>query len=231
MTARAAAVAQLEQRIGHVFADRDLLERALTHASVGDRAPSASHNERLEFLGDRVLNLIVADELMEKLPEAPEGELTKLFHTLINAHACAVVAREVGLDAALRMGGGAGKTGMRKNERVLGDACEALIAALYLDGGLELARRFVLTAWAIPLANLNRPTKDPKTMLNEWALSRGRPAPVYRVVSQEGLAHEPRFQIEVFVEGLTPEVAAGGSKKEGEQRAAEQLLQRAAEAP
>jgi ribonuclease-3 len=231
MTDRAAAVEALERRIGHVFADRALLERALTHPSVGDRSPGARHYERLEFLGDRVLNLVIADELMERLPDAPEGELTKVFHNLVNAQACAAVSEQIGLAPALRMGGGAGKTGIRRNQRVLGDACEALIAALYHEGGLELARRFVLENWETALANLDRPTRDAKTRLNEWALARGRRAPAYTVVSREGLAHAPRFQVEVFVEGVAPEAAEGGSKKEAEMRAAEQLLRRVAGAP
>jgi ribonuclease-3 len=230
MNARAQAIEALEARIGHRFADRDLLERALTHASVGDRRPSAGHNERLEFLGDRVLNLIVAEALIERMPEAPEGEMTKVFHTLVTAKACAGVARGIGLGEALRLGGGAASNGMRKNERVLGDACEALIAAIYLDGGMEIAKRFVLGFWAEQLAHLDRPSQDAKTRLNEWSLAHAGIAPVYRVLSQTGPAHQPRFHVEVFVPGSSPETAEGGSKREGEQLAAERLLGRLAAA-
>ena len=147
MNTREAAVAELERRIGHTFADRELLERALTHSSVGKGARKVSDNERLEFLGDRVLNLIVAEHIVQALPEAPEGELAKLMNSLVNYHACARAARKAGLPDALRVDASATKVGARDNDRVLGDACEALIAALYRDAGLEGARQFVVTFW------------------------------------------------------------------------------------
>lgn len=227
MNTRAAAVAELERRLGYTFKDRDLLERALTHSSVGDRMPQVHHNERLEFLGDRVLNLIIADELMRRLPDADEGVLTKAFHKLVNVEACAEAAGRMGLGDALRLGGGAGKLGMRRNVRVVGDACEALIAALYIDAGLDVTRERVLAFWAQIFEGLDAPgNRDPKTLLHEWAMAHGRAAPVYRVVGQEGVAHAPRFRIEVFVQGLEPEVAEGGSKKEAEKLVAERLLKR-----
>jgi ribonuclease-3 len=227
MNARDAAIAELERRIGHSFADRELLERALTHASVGDRNPKAQTNERLEFLGDRVLNLIVADELMRRSPDAPEGELTKAFHKLINVESCAEVGDQLGLGEALRFGGGAGKLGMRRNMRVIGDACEALIAALYRDAGFEVTRELVLGLWADQFARLDTPQKrDPKSLLNEWALRAAGGAPDYRVLSQAGPPHDPVFQVEVFVRGAEPFAAVAGSKREAEKLAAEGLLQR-----
>lgn len=227
MSARAAAVAELERRIGHVFADRDVLERALTHASVGDRTPRVRDNEPLEFLGDRVLNLIIADELMRRRPDADEGELTKAFHKLVDVTACAAVGDRLGLGDALRFGGGAGKLGMRRNKRVIGDACEAVIAALYLDAGLETTRELVLPLWGEHFAALDAPARrDPKTLLNEWAMARGLPPPAYEVVAQKGAAHEPRFHVEVFVQGHEPAGAEGGSKKEAEKAGAEKLLAR-----
>src|SRR5258708_2318171 len=195
MNARAAAVEELERRIGHVFADRALLERALTHASVAGQAPQALSNERLEFLGDRVLNLIVAEELMVRSPDAAEGELTKTFHKLVNVEACAEAAGRMGLADALRFGAGAGKLGMRQNVRVVGDACEALIAALYLDAGFELTRATVLRFWVEAFESLDAPgRRDAKTLLNEWAMARGAPPPVYRVLSQAGPDHAPVFE-------------------------------------
>src|SRR4051812_25948590 len=170
MNTRLAAIAELERRIGYSFADRDLLERALTHASVGEGGAKLRHNERLEFLGDRVLNLIIADELVGRMPEAAEGDLTRAYHQLVNYQACAVVARAIGLGEALRLGGGAAKLGMRDNEKVLGDACEALIAALYIDGGMPAAHSFVATFWAGQFAELKPATEDPKTALQHWAL-------------------------------------------------------------
>ena len=224
MNTRVAAVAELERRIGHTFADRDLLERALTHASVGSGSGLVAHNERLEFLGDRVLNLVVAEQLTILRPEAREGELSKLMNQLVNNHACAVAGRLAGLRDALRLEGGASKMGARDNDRVLGDACEALIAALYLDAGLPRAREFVLTFWADPLQTLDAPSKDAKTMLQEWAMARGLPVPTYRVLAQVGSAHEPRFTIEAFVQGFEPEQAQAGSKRDAEKLAAALML-------
>ena len=227
MNARTAAVEELQRRLGYRFADRELLERALTHASVGDRAPHARNNERLEFLGDRVLNLIVAEELMRRMPDAPEGELTQAFHKLINVEACAEVGETLALADALRLGGGAGKAGMRRNMRVVGDAVEALIAALYADAGFQAARDCVLRLWEGKFARLDEPeTRDAKTLLNEWAGARGLPPPVYRVLSQRGPAHAPTFEVEVFVQGLEPEAASAGAKRDAEKLAAQRLLER-----
>ncbi len=223
MIGRAEALAELEHRVGHAFADRDLLDQALTHASVGERYPAAGHNERLEFLGDRVLNLVIAEELVRRMPKADEGELSRIFHQLVNYQACAVVARAAGVPDALRLGGGASKAGMRESERVLGDACEALIAALYLDAGLDAARGFILRLWADLLSEPDA-AQNPKTQLQEWALAQGRPLPEYRVLQQTGSAHDPRFVVEVAVHGYPPVSAEARSKREAEKLAAEQLL-------
>lgn len=224
MNARVAAIAELERRIGHSFADRGLLERALTHGSVTKGSAKIRDNERLEFLGDRVLNLVVAEQLMRKLPEASEGALSKLMNQLVNYHACADAARRAGLRDAMRVDASASKIGARDNERVLGDACEALIAALYLDAGFAAAQDFVLAFWADLFDHLDAPTKDPKTMLQEWAMARGMPVPSYRVVNQEGSAHKPVFTIEVGLPGLEPTRASAGSKKEAERLAADAML-------
>ena len=231
MNTRVAAVAELERRIGYAFVDRSLLERALTHASVGAGAAGVRHNERLEFLGDRVLNLIVAERISDLKPEAREGELSRLMNQLVNYHACAQAGREAGLRDALRLDGGATKQGARDNDRVLGDACEALIAALYLEGGLDRAKAFVLRFWADAFANLDAPLKDPKTQLQEWAMARGLPVPRYTVLKQTGSAHEPRFTIEVFIEGFAPETAQAGSKRDAEKLAADLMLQKRTAAP
>ena len=226
MNTRVAAIEALEGRIGHTFADRELLERALTHASVGDRQPSVRHNERLEFFGDRVLNLLIAEQLLDRMPTAREGELSGAFHKLVNLETCADVARRVGLGSALRLGGGSGKTGIRDSDRGLGDACEALIAAIYFDAGLEAARRFVTTFWEGPFHALHQPekTRNPKVALQEWAFGRHLPAPAYRVLEQSGPSHKPQFTIEVFVEGFEPVRGRGGSIREAEKVVAEQLL-------
>jgi len=224
MNTRIVAVAELEQRIGHSFSDRDLLERALTHGSATKGSAKIGNNERLEFLGDRVLNLVVAEQLMRLRPEASEGVLSRLMNQLVNYRACADAARRAGLRDALRVDASATKIGARDNERVLGDACEALIAALYLDAGFSAAHDFVLAFWAELFENLDTPTKDPKTMLQEWAMARGMPVPAYRVVKQEGSAHAPIFTIEVGLPGFEPVAASAGSKREAERLAADAML-------
>lgn len=226
MNTRVAAVADLESRIGHTFTDRDLLERALTHGSVVKGKVGVHDNERLEFLGDRVLNLVVAEAIMERLPQATEGQLSKLMNQLVNYQVCAVAGRAAGLRDALRVDAGATKVGVRDNDRVLGDACEALIAALYLDAGLPTARGFVLNFWAEALENLDTAARDPKTLLQEWAMARGLAVPAYEVLKTEGPAHEPVFTIQVQVAGLQPSTAKAGSKREAEKLAAAMMLNR-----
>jgi ribonuclease-3 len=225
MNARVAAVAELERRIGHTFGDRDLLERALTHASVGDGAKSVRHNERLEFLGDRVLNLCAAERLMALDPDSREGEMSRLLAGLVNYHACARAAKRAGLPDAMRLSASASKVGARQSDAVLGDACEALIAALYIDGGLECARAFFLTFWAEEFERLSEPrSKDPKTQLQEWAQGRGLPLPAYEVVGREGPDHAPAFTVQVLVEGFPPEQGRGRSRQDAEKAAAQQML-------
>ena len=225
MNRRQAAVARLEERIGHSFTDRELLERALTHASVGEGAAKVRHYERLEFLGDRVLNLMAAERLMSLDPEAREGELSRKLSNLVNYRACAEVAREIGLGEALRLSPSATKVGARESEAVLGDACEALIGALYVDAGLDAARAFFLRFWKDAFAELGgvRP-KDPKTQLQEWAQGRGLPLPAYEIVEREGPAHAPIFTVRVTLQGYDPEEARGRSRQEAEKAAAQVML-------
>lgn len=225
MNTRVAAVEDLEARIGHTFADRDLLERALTHASVGDGAREVRHNERLEFLGDRVLNLCAAERLMALDPDSREGEMSRRLASLVNYHACARAAERAGLPAAIRLSASASKVGARKSDAVLGDACEALIAALYIDGGLETARAFFERFWAEEFANLDAPrSKDPKTQLQEWAQGLALPLPAYSVVERQGPAHAPTFTVEVHVQGFEPERGEAGSRQAAEKAAAQVML-------
>ncbi|MDP3173654.1 MAG: ribonuclease III [Phenylobacterium sp.] len=225
MNARAAAVAELERRIGVPFRDRELLERALTHASVGDGARAVGHYERLEFLGDRVLNLLAAERLMALDDKAREGQMSRLLAALVNFHACARVARRIGLPDALRLSASATKIGARALDSVLGDACEALIGAIYIDAGLEAARAFFLTFWEEEFADLDAPTiKDPKTQLQEWAQARGLPLPAYDLVGRSGPDHAPQFVVQVTIEGFEAEQAEGRSKQEAEKAAAMTML-------
>lgn len=227
MNARAAAVEELERRIGYTFSDRDLLERALTHASVGDGAREVRHNERLEFLGDRVLNLCAAERLMALDPDAREGEMSRRLAALVNYHACARAAERAGLPAALRLSASATKVGARRSDAVMGDACEALIAALYIDGGLGAARAFFDAFWAPEFEHIDTPrAKDPKTRLQEWAQGQGLPLPAYEVLSREGPAHAPAFTVAVRVKGFAEERGQGGSRQAAEKAAAQAMLQK-----
>lgn len=221
MNARVLAVEALERRIGHSFADRDLLERALTHASAGDGRIKVRHNERLEFLGDRVLNLLASERLLALYPDAKEGELSPRLANLVNGVACARVGRRLELGDALRMSGSATKLGARDSDNVLGDGIEALMAAIYVDGGLEAARAFFLEAWSDEFARLEEPkAKDAKTRLQEWAQGLRKPVPTYEVVEQTGPPHAPRFIVEVSVRGYESERGEGGSRREAEKAAA-----------
>ena len=226
MNTREVAVEELERRIGHVFADRDLLERALTHASVGDGAREVRHNERLEFLGDRVLNLCAAERLMALDPDAREGEMSRKLANLVNYHACARAARRAGLAEALRLSASATKVGARSSDAVLGDACEALMAALYIDGGLEAARAFFLKFWSDEFDNAEPEAKDVKNHLQEWAQSRGLALPKYQVVSRTGPDHAPVFTVSVTVDGYPDELGTGRSRQDAEKAAALCMLSR-----
>jgi len=225
MTGWSEVVEDLERRIGHVFSDRALLERSLTHSSVGDGAIKVRHNERLEFLGDRVLGLLAAERLLALYPEAREGELSPRLAKLVNGKACARVARRLDLGTALRMSGSANKMGVRDNDNALGDATEALMAAIYIDGGLEPARAFFLSAWSEEFSMLEEPrAKDTKTRLQEWAMALRLPIPTYTVVEQTGPAHAPKFTVEVTVRGYESERGEGGSRREAEKAAALTML-------
>lgn len=225
---RAEAVEALTVRLGHDFADPTLLERALTHASVGQTADRVRHNERMEFLGDRVLGLCMAEMLLERDPTAPEGELSKKLNVLVSGQTCAGVSRALGVGPALRMAGGETRSGLRDNDTVLGDACEALIAAVYLDGGLPAAAALVRRHWAEALERVEAGAAvlNPKSQLQEWAAAKKRAAPAYRVVSRTGPDHAPRFIVEVEVAGLPAETAVGGSRQSAEAAAALALLKR-----
>jgi ribonuclease-3 len=228
MNARLSAVEGVERRLSYRFKDRDLLERALTHASAGQGARRVADNERLEFLGDRVLGLIAADLLMRRFPEATEGELSKRLHAVVSREACARVAETLELGPALRLAAGETKRGARANATILGDACEAVIAAVYRDGGLEAARSTFAPMFELEIDRLG-PTAalSPKSRLQEWAAQAKRPNPVYAVVSREGPDHAPRFTVEVRVEGFEPARASGASRQEAEKAAATALLDQA----
>jgi ribonuclease III len=213
----------LEEKLGHRFSDRDLLKRALTHAS----ATAVLSNERLEFLGDRVLGLVIADTLHARHASESEGALTVRFHALVRAEACARAAEAAGLTDYIKLAG-TGFDSARAKAAILSDVCEAVIAAIYLDGGMAAARAFIERYWSGMLEDPGQGAemRDAKTRLQEWAQGRGLAAPAYREAARLGPAHAPHFRIEVFVAGQAPEAGEGGSKREAEQDAAAKLLAR-----
>ena len=223
---REVAVAALQARLGWSFRDPDLLEHALTHGSVGDRTPGASNNERLEFLGDRVLGLVIAERLYDDSPTAKEGELAIRLNALVSRTACAKVARRAGFGPALRLGGSESNAGGRDKDVILADACEAVLAAVYRDGGLEAARAVVNALWGEDLTDFDPATlKDVKTRLQEWAHARGS-SPAYEVTGRVGPQHAPRFVVEVKVPGLAPTVGEATSRQGAEKAAAAAMLER-----
>jgi ribonuclease III len=213
------------QILGHAFTREELLTEALTHPSaIARRGGKRRHYERLEFLGDRVLGLVVADLLWRRFADEAEGELTRRHAHLVRREALAEVARTLGLGRYLIVSPSEDAAGVRDNPRVLADVCEAVIAALFLDGGLEVATRFVARWWEARMAALGAPPRDPKTALQEWAQARGLPLPAYRTVPGEGPAHRRLFSVTVRVEGLPPATATGATKRAAETAAAAAML-------
>lgn len=209
--------------LGHTFRHPDILRRAVTHASAEPRAWNAY--ERLEFLGDRVLALIIAEQLLDRFPHEREGAIAKRHVSLVRRETLAEVAHTIGLGRYLIISRGEDEAGARASDTILSDAMEAVIGALYLDGELEAARHFILKHWN-PLLELDlRPPQDPKTALQEWAQGRRLPLPNYVTVVQTGPAHAPEFTVEVRVDGLVPQRATGKSKRLAEQAAAAAMLQ------
>ncbi len=218
------------ERLGHCFKQKSLLQDALTHPSLGGgqvrKKPAGTSYERLEFLGDRVLGLTIADWLYRQFPQDSEGDLAKRHAALVNRFALKKIATAIELQRFLRIAKGEpGAT--QRSTSLLSDAMEALIGALYLDGGAAVAQSFIERHWREALAAQRQAASlaDPKTVLQEWAQGRGLPLPVYKVLSREGPAHAPKFVIEVIVQGMPPSQAEGSAKREAEKRAAALLLE------
>ncbi len=210
----------LQARIGYQFQDQRLLERALTHSSHADGTRPDQDNERLEFLGDRVLGLLTAEYLIESYPEEREGPLARGLNQLVNRKACAQVARACGLGEALRMSRSEAKSGGRDKTSILGDACEALLGAMYQDGGLPAVRAFYQRFWAdIPVTL----AADPKTELQEWVQGRGQEIPTYTLASRDGPDHEPVFTVSVTI-GTETYKGTGRNKQAAERKAAQAAL-------
>ena len=219
----------LQDVLDHRFGDPALLTTALTHRSAAQGAlVRIGGNERLEFLGDRVLGLAVADMLHHTFPRERDGALAKRFVALVRRETLARIATDIGLGAHMRLARGEEEGGGRYNPALLADCLEAVIAALYLDGGFDAARRFIAARWRPLLAENIRPPLDAKTRLQEWLQGRGRPLPVYETVTVAGPAHGPTFTVSVTVDGVAPERAAAGSKRLAAQNAAEAMLRKLA---
>jgi ribonuclease-3 len=225
--AAAAATAALEARIGHTFADPVLLATAFTHVSALKPARSRGESyQRLEFLGDHVLGLIVSDMLYRAFPNADEGELSKRLADLVRKESCADVAKSLGLVDDIKLGQVGASASARLRKSVLGDICEALIGAIFLDGGYQAAAQFVERNWIERMRKPRRPLRDPKTVLQEWAQSKGMPTPVYREVERTGPHHDPQFRVAVDLPGLEPAEGIGGSKRAAEKVAASVMIAR-----
>jgi ribonuclease-3 len=213
-----------ETILDHSFARPDLLREALTHRSaVQGRGRGHGSNERLEFIGDRVLGLLMAEWLAERFPREQEGDLGRRLAYLVSQPVLAAVAETIGLAAALSVAPGEARAGVKRRATVLADALEAALGALYLDGGLDAARGFVRRAWGDAMAAQADPPKDSKTALQEWAQKRGKDLPVYAVTGRSGPPHAPEFIVTVTVGDLSG-VGTAGTKRAAEQRAAEALL-------
>ena len=211
-------------RLGHGFRQPELLAEALTHGSHA--SPARPDNQRLEFLGDRVLGLVMAEALLAADPAAREGQLAPRFNALVRREALAEVARGLDLGAVLRMGRSEMLTGGRRKEALLADAMEAVIAAVYLDAGLEAARGVILRHWRGLIDNVDADARDAKTTLQELVQARGEPPPAYTELAREGPPHAPLFTIAVQLADGTEAQAQAGSKRQAEQLAARALLAR-----
>lgn len=214
----------VEKATGYEFSNRDLLKRALTHSSVS--SDNVKDLERLEFLGDRVLGLLTAEALWRRYPDMSEGELAPRLNQLVRKETCADAARHFGLGPALVMSAGEENNGGRERDAILGDAMEALLGALYIDGGLEAARNVWDQFWGERFDAIAAEHRDPKTSLQEWAQAEGHGTPSYSDVARKGPDHAPRFTVEVRAGKLEPGRGEGSSKRDAQAAAAHAVLLR-----
>ena len=219
------SLAWVERTFGYAFSQPALCLAALTH-----RSAAAVHNERLEFLGDRVLGLLIAEWLFEEYPNEPEGKLSARLNSLVSGESCAEIGRAIGVPAILILGKQARDDGAQESDNVVGDVVEALIGALFREGGMAAARSFVRTVWEDMLEGLGKAPKHPKSQLQEWAAARQCRPPVYTLEGRDGPQHAPRFTVLVEVGGKAggSARAEGSSKQEAETAAAAALIERLA---
>ena len=218
-----AALEALEARIGHTFKNRALLQEALTHGSALDGARHKRSYDRLEFLGDRVLGLVVSERLLAENATIEEGELAPRYNALVNKHACAAAARAADLGAAVVLSPSEEANGGRGKEAILADICESVIAALYLDAGMETARGFIHRFWGDAFEAVRATPRDAKTALQEWAAAKKKTLH-YHLVTQSGPEHAPHFVIDATIDGFPPSRGEGGSKRDAQRAAAAAFL-------
>lgn len=216
--------AEAQEAVGHKFKNPELLDRAMTHRSAAQGRVVDWSNERLEFLGDRVLALVMVEALMERFEGAREGDLAPRLNTLVSRETCAVVGAELGLDRFIIVDRAERASGGPKKFSLLANAAEALIGAVYLDGGLPASRKFILKHWKVAMAGVKAAPRDPKSALQEWAQGEGRPAPVYLAAGREGPDHAPMFTASVEIAGYPKAKGVGASKQEAERAAAKAML-------
>ena len=221
------AIRSFEQRLGYEFSNLSLLVEALTHSSIA--SDFRKDNQRLEFLGDRVLGLVMAEALLEIDQTAPEGTLAPRFNALVRKETCAEVARQIELGGVLKIGRSEMLSGGRRKDALLGDGMEAVIAAIYKDGGFEVAKTIIINLWGDRIKNVKVDARDAKTMLQEWAQARGQNPPNYEVISRSGPDHAPDFLVKVILDSGETSEALAGSKRQAEQMAAKALLQKIGE--
>ena len=221
------AIRSFERRLGYEFSNLSLLVEALTHSSIG--SDFRKDNQRLEFLGDRVLGLVMAEALLEIDQTAPEGTLAPRFNALVRKETCAEVARQIELGGVLKIGRSEMLSGGRRKDALLGDGMEAVIAAIYKDGGFEIAKTIIINLWGDRIKNVKVDARDAKTMLQEWAQARGQNPPNYEVISRSGPDHAPDFLVKVILASGETSEAMAGSKRQAEQMAAKALLQKIGE--
>jgi ribonuclease-3 len=216
----------LEERIGYKFADKAMLERALTHISALSGGPQKRTDsyQRLEFLGDHVLGLVISDMLFRAFPKANEGELSRRLADLVRKETCAEVAKAMDLGPALKLGNSESHAGGRSRNTILADACEALVGGVFIDGGYGAAEALVARYWQERMLKPLRPLRDPKTMLQEWAQGRGLPTPAYSELARTGPHHNPKFRVAVALPDRPPAEGIGASKRAAEQAAAAAML-------
>jgi ribonuclease-3 len=210
----------LEKHISYTFKDKDILKRALTHKST----MMSMHNEQYEFLGDRVLGLVISETLLKNYDQISEGNLDKVFSTLVNKDICAEVALGINLGNFLILGKTEIASEGKNKLGILADACEALIASIYLDGGFTAAKNFIIDNWTKYFNSIDLDFKDPKSALQEWSLKRYKRLPEYNLIKQEGPAHSPTFKVNVKFDNYKEAMATSGNIKDAEKKAAIEFI-------